>query len=272
MISEDHDSHVFFITAQGYAGDHWYSWLPKALNAHPEMFVYIANEGSRPKYFAERTRSERPDITLFTKFISDVGRTYQAIGDCYSYRANKLQPLVDMYEDRVRRVNIIRHPYVWLFFYVDWRASNMRMGTGSTKPLDHEWSIVQHELYEGLRPYKKEDVDIWAFYRGLTFLTNHMMRDFSFDIEHIRLEELVSSGERFNEMVQYLTHDRVSYSKEQLDLVYSWLYTPFRGERKLHITAKEQRVQWENWQVEAFEKIVSKEAINKFKEFGYELG
>ena len=271
MDNYNHDSHIFYITAQGYAGDHWYSWLPKALNANPEMFVYLANEGSRPKYFAERTRSERPDIVSFTKFISDVCRTYMAAGDCYSYRANQLEPVAKEFGDNVRKVNIIRHPYVWLYFYVRWRTSNMRMGTGETKPIEHEWSIVEHELYKDLKPYTKEDVHIWAFYRGLTFLSNHMMRDFKFDIKHIRLEDIVSSRDKFTQMVSYLTHDRVGYTNSQLDEIYSWLYKPFRGEDKLYITPKGQRESWEDWQIEAFEKIVSQESKNKFIEYGYEF-
>ncbi|MDC7250239.1 MAG: hypothetical protein PQJ49_10020 [Sphaerochaetaceae bacterium] len=271
MSETNHDSHVFYVTSQGYAGDHWYSWFCKALNAHPEVFAYIANEGSRPKYFHERTRSERPDIVTFTKFISDVGRTYQAVGDCYSYRAHKMQPLVDAYGEDVRWINLVRHPYVWLFFYTRWRATNMRMGAGKTKPLDHEWNIVQHELYEGLRPYTKDDVAIWAFYRGLTFLNHHMMKDLNVDVQHIKLEDITNSPEYFNKIVAYLTHDRVSFDKSTLDLVYSWLYKPFRGEETVFVTAQDQKKSFEDWQLEAIDKIVSQEAQNKYKELGYEL-
>jgi len=268
---ENHDSYVFYVTSQGYAGDHWYSWFSKALNVHPELFVYIANEGSRPKYFQERTRSERPDIVTYTKFISDVGRTYTGIGDCYSYRAHKMQPLVDKYADKIKWINLIRHPYVWLFFYTRWRATNMRMGTGKTKPLDHEWNIVQHELYKDLKPYTKEDVHIWAFYRGLTFLNHHMMKDLEINTRHIKLEDITKSKQYFNEVVSYLTHNRITFDETTLNLIYSWLYKPFRGEETLFITAEEQRNNYENWQIEAIEKIVSSQAKNKFKELGYAL-
>jgi len=267
----DHDSHVFYVTSQGYAGDHFYSWFSKALNAHPEMFVYLANEGSRPKYFDERSRSDRPDILKFTKFISDVGRTYLATGDCFSYRAHKMQPLVDTYGDEVRWVNLIRHPYVWLYFYVRWRATNMRMGSSKTKPLEHEWNIVEHELYKGLKPYTKDDVEVWAFYRGLTFLNHHMMKDLSVDIWHVKLEDIVSSKDKFKELVSYLTHNRVEYDENTLNLIYSWRYEPFRGEDKVFVTAKTQRDSYEEWQLQAIEKIVSPEAKLKFSEIGYEL-
>ena len=61
------------------------SWFSKALNAHPEVFSYLANEGSRPKYFPEeRTRADRPNIIKFVRFIADVGLTFESIGDCYS--------------------------------------------------------------------------------------------------------------------------------------------------------------------------------------------
>ncbi|WP_434637271.1 hypothetical protein MLC35_00695 [Sulfurimonas sp. NW7] len=268
---DDFDSHVFYVTSQGYAGDHWYSWFCKSLNAHPEMFVYIANEGSRPKYFDERSRSERPDLLKFTKFISDVGRTYEATGDCYSYRAHKMQPLVKEYGDKVRWVNLVRHPYVWLFFYTRWRATNMRMGSGKTKPLEHEWNIVEHELYKNLRPYTKDDVHIWAFYRGLTFLNHHMMKDLSIETKHIKLEDIIASKDSFQEVVSYLTHDRVAFDEELLDRVYSWRYEPFRGEEKVYVNADNEKESYEDWQLEAIDKIVSQEAQERFRELGYAL-
>ncbi len=64
----EQDTNVFYVTSQGYAADHWYGWLPKALNAHPEIFALLAHEGSRPKYIKTRTRGERPSIIPFTEF------------------------------------------------------------------------------------------------------------------------------------------------------------------------------------------------------------
>lgn len=271
MQTIDHDSHVFYVTSQGYAGDHWYSWFSKALNTHPELFVYIANEGSRPKYFEERSRSERPEIISFTKFLSDVGRTYQGIGDCYSYRAHKMQPLTDEYAQRVPWFNLVRHPYSWIHFYVRWRATNMRMGTGKTKPLEHEWNIVEHALYKDLKPYTKEDVEIWAFYRGLTFINHHMMKDLSIDTQHIPLEDIIASPAKFNEVVAYLTHERVQFSQEQLELIYQWRFTPFRGEETIHAKPDDVRKDWEPWQADAFNTIVSQETQEKFIALGYKL-
>ena len=138
--------HVFYVTSRGYAADHWYSWFVKALNAHPEVLAYLANEGSRPKYFSERTRAERPEIVRYTQFIADVGKTYTAIGDCYSYRASRMKPLQERYGGSVPIINLMRHPYSWLKFYVTWRAKNMRMPNGETGPGDCEWYSTEHEL------------------------------------------------------------------------------------------------------------------------------
>ncbi len=271
MPDHDHDTHVFFITAQGYAGDHWYSWLAKALNVHPELFVFLANEGSRPKYFNERSRAERPELTKFTKFISDIGRIYEGVGDCFSYRAYQMAPLEDAFGDRVRWVNIIRHPYAWLYFYVRWRTSNMRMASGETKPIDHEWNVVQHELYKGLHPYTKEDVEIWAFYRGLTFLNNHMIRDLNCKTRHLQLEKIISSPENFQEMVSYLTHNRVHFDSQLLALIYGWVFKQFRGEEKVKVVPADAKKTWSAWQLEAFDSLVSTAAINKYNELGYEF-
>ncbi len=124
---------VFYVTAWGYAGDHAFGWFPKALNLHPEIFALLAHEGSRPKYLRERTRGQRPLLEAFTEFLNDMGMTYQAIGDCYSYRARQVGRLLaqDRYAG-IPAVNLVRHPVVWLEFYVRWRAGNMRMRSGNT--------------------------------------------------------------------------------------------------------------------------------------------
>ena len=95
--AEDALSHVFYVTSWGYGADHWFAWFVRALNANPEIMAYLANEGSRPKYFPEeRTRAERPDLLQFTRFIADVGMTYTAAGDCYSYRPTMMHALLEV--------------------------------------------------------------------------------------------------------------------------------------------------------------------------------
>lgn len=264
--------HVFYVTSRGYAADHWYAWFSKALNAHPEIFTYLANEGSRPKYFKERTRAERPEIIRFTQFMADVGKTFSAIGDCYSYRANRMKPLLDKYGSAVPVINLVRHPYSWLKFYVRWRATNMRMPDGETGPLDHEWQITRHELFKllGLRPYKKEDVEIWATYQGLYHLKN-IVADVEPGIKQIMLEEVVNDREIFQETIKYLTHGRVRYDQSLLDLVYSWVWTQFSGEGRLRVVPEEEYESWPDWQHEAFEKIVEDEVIECYRKLGYRL-
>ena len=130
---------VFIVTSWGYGADHWFSWFSKALNAHSQIFSYLANEGSRPKYFPEeRSRAERPDIIKYVRFIADVGMTFDAIGDCYSYRPTMLDRLLAVYPN-IPILHLTRHPYAWLFFHVRWRMRNMRMLGGENQPLDHEW-------------------------------------------------------------------------------------------------------------------------------------
>jgi hypothetical protein len=264
--------HVFYVTSRGYAADHWYAWFSKALNAHPEVFAYLANEGSRPKYFSERTRAERPQIVRFTQFIADVGKTYKAIGDCYSYRANRMKPLQESFGDNVPVINLVRHPYSWLKFYVRWRSKNMRMPNGETGPIDHEWNISQHDLFRslGLRPYGKEDVEVWSTYQGLYHLKN-IVADVESGIKQVVLEDVVKDQSLFLETISYLTHDRVTYDKSLLDLVYSWVWKPFPGEGRLRVVPKEEYDIWPEWHHEAFSKIVTNEVKECYQKLGYEL-
>ncbi len=266
-------SHVFFVTSWGYAADHWFAWFVKALNAHPEMLAYLANEGSRPKYYPEeRSRSERPDIVKFTQFLADVGMTYTAIGDCYSYRVPMMNPVFEKWGHSVPVLHLTRHPYVWLRFYVRWRAHNMRMTEGCAGPLEHEWNVANHKKFGelGLMPYKKEDVEVWASYQGMSML-NDIIADVQTDIACEQLENVLGKPERFERIVQYLTHGRIVYEKSLLAKIYSWGWTPFRGEGILRVVPKEEYAAWPDWKREAFYKIVPEGNIDLFRQLGYEL-
>lgn len=264
----DHDSHVFLVSAQGYAGDHLFSWFSKSLNAHPDIFCYLANEGSRPKYFKERSRSERPDLFTYVKFISDVGRTYSAVGDCYSYRAYQLSALRDCYGDSVRFVNLIRHPFIWSYYYVSWRCSNMRMPSSAPNPIEHEWSRVDHSKFKGLKSYTKTDVEIWAFYRAMEFMDNHFQRDLSVDCRHIPIESVVNDRDLYISIVSYLTHDRLNCSADYLNIVWNWLDKPFRGELPFTLSPSDVWALWADWQKEAFYCLVKPSSLESFAKSG----
>lgn len=267
-------SHVFYVTSWGYGADHWFSWFVKALNANPEIMAYLANEGSRPKYFPEeRSRAQRPDLIKFTRFIADVGMTYTAIGDCYSYRPTMMHALLEEWPDIVRVVQLTRHPYAWLFFHVRWRATNMRMLGGEHGPLEHEWLHgCDHDLFKrlSLKPYKKEDIEVWTTFQGM-WKMNDVASDTKMPIRQIPVEQVVASRELFCEIIDYLTHGRVKYDDRLLDLIYSWVWTPFRGEQPLRVSPKALRADWPDWKIEAFDKLVSQEAQDCFRQLGYKL-
>lgn len=263
------DSRVFYVLAWGYAGDHWFSWFAKALNAHPELFALMAHEGSRPKYLQERSRSERPPLDAFTAFLEDMGTTYQAIGDLWSYRPWHFKDVIDDYAERIPLLFLARHPYVWLEFYISWRANNMRMPQGSSAPLDHEWQISQHALFKelGLQTYSKQDVEIWAAYQGMYQLNRHR-QDVDERIYKLSLESIVESPQRFNEVVGYLTKHRVEYSAPLLDEVYRWIYRPFRGEHRCRITPNQCYQSWPDWKKTAFQRLVEPETLDFYRQIG----
>jgi len=267
-------THAFYVTSWGYGADHWFAWFVKALNANPEIMTYLANEGSRPKYFPEeRTRAERPDIIKFTRFMADVGMTYSAIGDCYSYRPTMLHELIEKWPDKVRIIHLTRHPYAWLYFHVRWRTKNMRMLGGELGPIEHEWQYgCDHELFKrlDLKPYEKENIEIWATYQGM-WKMNDVASDAKMPIRQIPVESVVKDRELFCELVDYITHGRVKYDEKLLDLIYGWVWTPFRGETKLDVSPSRLREEWPDWKIEAFEKLVSKEAVQSFQDLGYKL-
>lgn len=267
-------SHVFYVTSWGYGADHWFAWFCKALNANPEIMTYLANEGSRPKYFPEeRTRAQRPDLVNFTRFMADVGMTYTSIGDCYSYRPTMMHAVLENWPDTVRIVQLTRHPFAWLFFHVRWRTTNMRMLGGESKPLDHEWANgCDHDLFKrlGLKPYKKDDIKIWTTYQGM-WKMNDVAGDAKMPIRQIPIENIVQDRNLFCEVIDYITHGRVKYSNELLDLIYSWVWKPFRGEDKLRVCPAELRAGWEDWEIEAFDKLVIPEAKQAFIDLGYKI-
>ncbi|MBD9362046.1 hypothetical protein [Methylomonas fluvii] len=264
-------SHVFYVSSHGSADDHWFNWFAKALNSHPDIMIYFG-ESVRQKYLNERSRKERPDLIQFTRFLADLGRAYLAIGNCYCYRAYQLEQLWDVFQQDVCFVNLVRHPYCWLHFYVTWRCGNMGMPLGNSAPLDHEWSVVNHEVLSALnlKPYTREDVDIWSSYQGMLIL-NRMVSDLRSDVRNYCLEDIVKSPDLFNKIVSYLTHGRVQFDSVLMELVYSWVYTPFRGGLPKRILPREEYALWPDWKKYAFKKIVNEEAMQMFEGYGYIL-
>jgi hypothetical protein len=272
--AEDALSHVFYVTSWGYGADHWFAWFVKALNANPEIMAYLANEGSRPKYFPEeRTRADRPDLLKFTRFVADVGMTYTAAGDCYSYRPTMMHALLEEWPGIVPVVHLTRHPYAWLYFHVRWRTRNMRMLGGEQGPLEHEWLYgCDHDLFKnrGLKSYEKEDIEIWTTYQGL-WKMNDVASDEKMPIRQIPVENVVASRSLFSEIIELITHGRVKYDEALLNLIYSWVWTPFRGEEKFRVVPAELRAEWPDWKVDAFDKLVSQDAKDSFVRLGYTL-
>lgn len=270
-LAEDYQ--VFYVTAWGYAADHYFGWFPKALNCHPELFALLAHEGSRPKYLKERTRGERPPLVQFTEFLNDMGMTYSAIGDCYSYRAGQMPSLLNIERYRtIPVVNMVRHPVAWLEFYVRWRSSNMRMRGGTSDPLQWEWKTACHAYFDylGLRGYAKDDVDIWASYQGM-FQLNNVLGDIHAVEKHVPIEMVASDPMIFQNLVQYLSRGNVAFDQATTDSAYSMLPTLFRGESLVESDPTKIVLDWPGWKVDAFRKLVSPDAAAAYSSFGYDL-
>ena len=267
------DYRVFYVTAWGYAADHYFGWFPKALNSHPEIFALLAHEGSRPKYLKERTRAQRPPLVPFTEFLNDMGMTYQAIGDCYSYRAGQMPELLrnPRYAD-IPVINLVRHPIVWLEFYVRWRAANMRMRAGATDPLAWEWKVSHHALFrqQGLKTYEKDDVHIWAAFQGMMQL-NNVLGDLPSVERHVPVERVATDPNKFSEIVSYLTKGRCVYDQSDLDKVFAMTDTLFRGEEPVDTDPRTLKESWPGWKVDAFRSLLTPDAIDAYKSFGYDL-
>lgn len=267
------DYHVFYITSWGYAADHLIGWLPKALNCHPDIFALLAHEGSRPKYFTERTRAERPALIPFTEFLNDMGMTYSLIGDCYSYRAGQMRELLNIERySSIPVLNILRHPIVWLEYYVRWRSSNMRMREGATDPLAWEWKTSCHGYFDylDLKKYEKDEIDVWASYQGM-FQLNNVLGDISSIDKHVPIERIANDPAEFNGVIKYLSKDRVEYEQSILDKAYSMCHTLFRGETDIETEPEKLLESWPDWKIDAFRKLVSKETINIYNSYGYNL-
>jgi hypothetical protein len=260
---------VFYISSHGSAGDHWFDWLARALNAHPDLMIYMG-ESVRSKYLKERSRKDRPELLAYTEFLTDLGKPYQAIGETYAYRAYQLQALSPVYGDRVRFVNVVRHPYCWLSSYVHWRTTNMGMPPGQTSAVEHEWSVTRHDEFAALEPYGRDDIAVWASHQGMHIL-NRMLSDAAPGVRNLPLETLVADRGAFGDMAAYLTHGRIEFPPALLDTIYAWVMTPFRPGGRVLRDAAAERATWPAWKARAFEALVRPEVRAMFEGFGYRL-
>ncbi len=270
-MKEARNVNLFYISSHGLAGDHWFDWFAKALNAHPDIMIYMG-ETVRSKYLKERSRKDRPDLLEFTKFLLDLGAAYQAIGECYAYRSYQLEALRDVYDDRIRFVNLVRHPYCWLGFYTDWRCTNMNMPPEDISGVNHEWNVTCHDEIRqfNLKPYTREDIHIWSAYQGMIIL-NRMISDLRPGVKNVRIEQVVEDRNTFCEIVDYVTHGSITFHPELLDLIYAWVDTPFRKAGTVRRNPEEEHSTWPGWKKEAFRKIVRQETRDMFAHHGYSL-
>ncbi|MBF0611561.1 MAG: hypothetical protein HQL55_10600 [Magnetococcales bacterium] len=270
-VTQTLHTRVFYLSSHGIAGDYWFHWIGKALNSHPEIMIHTG-ESVRQKYFHERSRKERPDLLQFTRYLADVGRAYGAVGDVHCYRAYQLEQLWPEFGDEVRFVNLVRHPYCWLHFYVTWRTGNLGMPAGVSGPLDHEWNVTQHEWFAqlGLPHYQKEEVEVWTSYQGMAIL-NRMVSDLHHGVINHCMEDLVKNPRLFNDMVDFLTHGEIQFDAPLLERAYAMAYKPYRADEKKRITPEEEFARWPQWKKKAFDIILSDQAKSMFEQYGYRL-
>jgi len=270
-MPETYSNEIFFVSSHGLAGDHYFDWYAKALNAHPEIYIYMG-ESVRAKYFKERSRKDRPDLFEYVRFLMDFGAAYRAIGECYAYRSYQLEKLRPVYNDRIRFINLVRHPYCWLEFYTSWRCANMNMSPDDTSGIDHEWSVTCHSEIAKfhLKPYQREDIHIWSSYQGMIIL-NRMLSDLNPGVRNIRIEHVVEDRAAFIGSVDYLTHGAITYESQLLEHIYGWTGKSFRKEGTVLKDPVEVHRRWPDWKQEAFEKIVKPETRDMFARHGYRL-
>lgn len=267
-------SKVFYVSSHGMAGDHLFDWFPKALGSHPEIYAYMG-ESIRSKYLKERSRKERPDLLEFTNFLCDMcGETYEIAGEFFSYRAYQLAILNKKYKNKIRCVNLVRHPYAWLEHYVNWRVNNLNMPKNNTFSIDHEWSVVNHNRFKdiGLVTYTRYDVEVWATFQGMDIL-NRMVSDLCTQdfIKNITIESISSDREKFNELINYLSRGRVTFDEDLLELIFNMVKTPFRDECSLINQPEALSLDWPKWKKDAFDIIVNDDTIKMFSDYGYLL-
>ena len=265
------ENRVFYVSSHGLAGDHWFDWFSKALNAHPEIYIYMA-ESVRAKYLKERTRKDRPDLLEYTKFLIDMGVAYTAVGETYAYRSYQLEELWDEYSDEIKFVNLVRHPYCWLGYYTDWRCANMNMPPDNISGVEHEWNVTCHDEIKkyNLIPYDRKDVHIWSSYQGMIIL-NRMVSDLRPGIKNVRIEQIVNERDKFLEVIDYLTHGRITFEKALLELIYSWVHGSFRKQGVIRDDPEKEYASWPSWKKQAFSMIVKEETIDMFRQHGYSL-
>lgn len=267
------DYRVFYATSWGTMADHLPNWFIRALNSHRDVLALPGNEGPRQKYMKELTRAERPPLVQYTEFLNDIGIVFGAIADCFSYRAGQMPELLKLerYKD-IPVVNMPRHPVPWLQFHVRWRASNMRMREGRVDPLAWEWKVTCHTYFEylGLRPYVKEEVDVWTSFQGMLQL-NNVLGDIHAVSRHVPFEVVADDPAVFRNLVSYLGRGRIEYDTADMDRAYSTRHTLFNGEEKLECDPKTLFDAWPGWKVDAFRKLVTPEAMAAHRSFGYDL-
>ena len=260
---------IFFLTSHGMAGDLLFDWLPKVLKLHPEIFIYMG-ESIRSKYLRERSRKERPNPIKFKEFLFDMcSDNYSLAGECFSYRTYHFKKLPKNFFKNCKILNIVRDPIIWLHHYYNWRVNNMNMPKDNRFSINHEWSIVEHEKFQKLKlkKYKKEDVKVWSFFQGLSILTR-MQSDINDGIKSVRIEDISQSIKKLNNLLSYLSDGKLKFSSKSEDLIFS-LQKIRRKNHRLYLSHDKIISEWDHWQKDAYESILSRKHKEVFQKHGY---
>ena len=261
-----------FITSHGMAGDLLFDWLPKVLQLHPEIYVYMG-ESIRSKYLKERTRKERPDPEKFLEFLLDMcSDNYLLAAECFSYRTFHFRHLPKSFFNKCKVINIVRDPIVWLHHYSQWRINNCNMPIKNTFATDWEWKITKHQKFRklGLKKYTRKEVNVWSFFQGLDILTR-MQSDIDDGFPCIKLEDLATSLKNLNKFLSYLSDGRVKFSSENEDLIFDLQNEKRRKWHHLYLDHDQIVSEWKNWQRDAYEIILNDKYKKIFIKHGYRL-
>lgn len=112
---------------------------------------------------------------------------------------------------------------------------------------------------------------MWAAYQGMVQL-NAILGDREALARHEPIERVLEEPERFQALVQYLTRGRCMHEGVDLERAYAMVSTLFPGEERVETDPRRLLESWPGWKLEAFHRLVDRQAQEAYEDLGYDLG
>lgn len=260
VVLPDPPPRVFAVVSWGCAAT---QWLSVALNAHPEVFAVH----SFREYLARHTRVDCvfDDDGDFLLLLAYLFQGYRLVGDVHGVQLGSLPALRARFGEHLAAAVVTRHPLPRLRSYLDMVE---REGPAAYRRRGIRFSRVRAALPGDLR--RLLDTRRKLFFASAVDLANRIVEEEA-AARVFCMEDLTGRVEGLDRLLAHLSAGELAYEPAMVEAVYRKQLHSHRERGAAHDEPAAIFEAFEDWQREAFRRLLRPEARAIYEKLGYDL-